>query len=330
MIGKHRESERGAALLSVLMIVVAMSVAAVTTIDSLARSVSASKAGQFRAEAIWAVRSAEALGLSYLKEVIDQTEGRVGLQTPILGEPQVFSTPRFNVTATLKPASSCFNLNAISPGSDVAGDEVNEKEYTNYINLLRGAGIFEGDAQKLADTLADWLDGDDISRASGAESSYYGSLDSSYRSSGQLLENLSELNAISGYTPEIRAGLKDLICVYPTTRQNVLNLNTLTTAQAPLLLALFSQELSIDAARASIEARPVTGWISAEEFLSLDEVDQIAETARMTENIGVTTRYFEMSVDLISPDQSAYGDYLFEAMPKTGVRVMWRREGGHR
>ena len=330
MTSMRGDSERGAALLSVLMIVVAMSVAAVTTIDALARTVSTSRAGQFRAEAIWAVRSAEALGMSYLAEIVDQTEGRVGPQTPVLGEPQVFATQRFNVAAVLSPAGNCFNLNALALGPDGASDAVNDTELDNYLSLLRGAGIFEGEAQALADTLSDWLDGDDVSRSSGAESSFYGSLETSYRSGGQLLENMSELNAISGYTPEIQARLKDLICVYPTTRQNVLNINVMKPEQAPLLQALFSRELSVDMARGLIVSRPVAGWFSVEEFLTLDDISQIAEKARMTENIAVTTRYFEMSVDLISPDQSAYGDYLFEATPKTGVQVMWRREGGHR
>ena len=312
------------------MLVVTMSVAAVTTIDALARSVSNSRAGQFRAEAVWAIRSAEALGMSYLNEVIEQTEGRIGPQSPILGEPQVFSTPRFNVSATLTPAGNCFNLNAISSGTDDENASVDKRAYDSYITLLRGIGIFEGEAQMLADTLADWLDSDDVSRSNGAESSYYGSLETSYRSSGQLLENLSELNAISGYTPDIQARLKDLICVYPNTQQNVVNINIMTPQQAPLLQALFSQELSVDVARGVLESRPVAGWIGVEEFLALDEISQIAEKATMIENIAVTTRFFELNVDLISPDQSAYGDYLFEATPETGVQVMWRREGGQR
>ncbi len=323
-------SERGAALLSVLMIVVAMSVAAVTALDALARSVSVSRAGQFRAEATWAIRSAEALGESFLTEVIEQTEGRIGMQTPMLGEPQVFSTPRFNVTAILSPASNCFNLNAISTGSEGDAAEVNKQQYDNYVEMLRGAGIFEGEAQSLADTLADWIDRDDISRPSGAESSYYGTLDVSHRSAGQLLENTSELNAIAGYTPEIQARLKNLICVYPTTIQNRLNINVLTPDQAPLLQALFSREMSVDVARGLITSRPANGWLSIEEFLELDDIRQIAEKARMTENISVTTRHYKMSVNLISPDQSAYGDYLFEATPQSGVTLVWRREGGQR
>lgn len=322
--------ERGAALLSVLMVVVAMSVAAVTTLDALARSVSISKAGQFRSEAIWSVRSAEALGASYLTEIIERTSGRITVDTPGLGEPQLFSTPRFNVTAELRPAGNCFNLNALALDGDGASDMVNETQYQNYLALLRGAGLFESEVQKLADTLADWLDRDDVSRASGAESSFYAAKSVSYRSAGQRLKNISELNAIEGYTRELQFQLKDLICVYPTTKQNKLNINVLSPEQAPLLHALFSTELSVDAARGLIETRPVTGWLSEQEFTTLDEIQKIAEQARMVENISVTTEYFEMTVDLASSDQTAYGDYLFEAIPEKGVKTLWRREGGQR
>lgn len=330
MTSQRRDSEKGAALLSVLMVVVAMSVAAVTALDALARSINVSRAGQFRAEAIWAVRSAEALGASFLTELIERTDGRILPQTPGLGDPQIFSTPRFNVTARLSPAGNCFNLNAISDNSGTEGDAINQLQYDNYIVLLTAAGVFDGEARVLADTLADWIDRDDISRPSGAESSYYGTLDVSYRSAGNLLENISELNAIAGYTPQIQAKLRDLICVYPTASQNQLNINVLTPEQAPLLPALFSDELSIDAARGLIASRPATGWLNAQEFLELDDIRQIAEKARMADNIAVTTRFYELSVDLLSPDQSAYGDYLFEATAQTNVALVWHREGGHR
>ena len=326
----RQDSERGAALLSVLMIVVAMSIAAVTTIDALARSVSVSRSVLVRSEAMWAIRSAEALGASYLEEIVNQTSGKIVPETPGLRQAQVFSTPRFNVTATLMPAGDCFNLNALAVSSDSSGVTINETAHAQYLNLLRSAGFFEGEVIALGDTIADWMDSDDVSRASGAESRYYGSLDPSYRPGGQMLENMSELNAISGYSPDVIGKLSRLICVYPTTTQNKLNINNLAPDQAPLLHALFSEELSVDTARSLIESRPVRGWLSVQEFMELSDIQQIADIARMADNIEIQSKYFEMQVDLISEDQTGYGEYLFEAVPEEGVRTIWRREGGQR
>ena len=323
-------SERGAALLSVLMMVAAMSVAAITAIDALARTVHISRAGQLRSDAVWAIRSAEAYGQSYLAEIFALTSGRLVANTPGFGEPQVFSTPRFDVSATLEPAGNCFNLNALAVTSDGGGVTINETEYAQYLALLTASGLFQGDARALADGLADWMDGDDETRASGAESRMYQAETLPYRTSGQMLANLSELRAIKGYVPETMDKLDGLICAYPTTSQNKLNINLLTSEQAPLLTALFSSQLSVDAARGLIETRPVNGWIGLEEFLDLDGIRQIAETARMQENVTLETRYFELRVDVISPDQSAYGDYLFEVLPEQGIQTLWRREGGER
>lgn len=322
--------EQGAALLSVLLIVAAMSVAAVSTMDSLVKSVSVSRINQDRTEAIWAVRSAEAFGISNLQEAYGATSGSFTADTPLFGQTQNFQMPRFKVSAVMRLSGNCFNLNALANSSQDDASAGNDNTRQQYIELLKSVGLFENEAQKLADTLTDWLDADDIPRVRGAESRYYEGLDVPYRPSGTLLSNLTELNAIAGYTEDVQAAFSHLVCAYPTRQQNTLNINALSPAQSPLLTALFSAELSPDAARNLIESRPINGWLEVAEFLQLEEINKIAETARLDQNLVTTTRYFEMSVDLVSTDQSAYGDYLFQVTDDGIVETVWRREGGQR
>ena len=298
--------------------------------DALARTIGSTRSGQLRAEAIWAIRSAEGLGKSLLSEIIIRTDGAFSSDTPGLGDEQSFATPRFGVTARLVPASNCFNTNALAVVNDESALVINEPAYQQYVMLLRAVGLFEGEALSLADALADWIDEDDVPRSSGAESRTYQNRDVSYRSSGQMLSNMTELRSVEGYTREVLLQFDHLLCAYPSATQNTLNLNLLEPNQAPLLHAMFSNELSVDVAMRIIEARPTGGWISIQEFMEIPEIQQIAPHAKMPENVGVRSRYFAMDVDLISSDQAAYGEFLFELLPTGEIVTVRRREGGQR
>jgi len=330
MTRRRRSSEKGAALLSTLMVVAAMSVAAIAALDALARNVSVSKTGQARMEAVWAARSAEAAGQSLLAGMLALTGGAVTEQTPGLGETQVFLTPRGTLTATLTEANNCFNLNALTAGEPGAPTRINADMLERYRTLLIAADFDPGEAGVLADTLADWMDADTLSRSTGAEDRYYESLDPPYRASGQRLESMAELNAIAGYTPDIRARLAPLLCVRPGSRQSVLNLNTLTLEQAPLLVSLFSKEVSVDLAERFLDIRPETGWRSLADFVELEELELINEQALNYQAVSIVSSYFALSADLVSDDTRAHLDVIYLADPEGAVQTIWRREGGSR
>ncbi len=60
--------------------------------------------------------------------------------------------------------------------------------------------------EDIADAIVDWIDADDDSRPSGAESSYYLSLSSPYRAKNGPLNSLDELLLIKGITPQVLHG----------------------------------------------------------------------------------------------------------------------------
>ena len=60
--------------------------------------------------------------------------------------------------------------------------------------------------EDIADSIVDWVDADDIPLASGAESSYYGSLNPPYKAKNGPLNTLDELLLVKGITPYLLYG----------------------------------------------------------------------------------------------------------------------------
>ena len=60
--------------------------------------------------------------------------------------------------------------------------------------------------EEVADAIVDWVDADDDSRPSGAESDYYTSLGNSYKAKNGPLNSLDELLLVKGVTPELLYG----------------------------------------------------------------------------------------------------------------------------
>jgi general secretion pathway protein K len=87
----------------------------------------------------------------------------------------------------------------------------------------------------LLDPLLDWLDSDDFPEPRGAEKTHYLSLTPPYVPRNDLLLTLGELGRIEGFTPAIRAHLKQVVTVLPSNSTKI-NVNT---APLEVLAALF-------------------------------------------------------------------------------------------
>jgi len=92
----------------------------------------------------------------------------------------------------------------------------------------------------IADSIIDWIDGNDLSRLNGAESDYYMTLNPPYRAKNAPIHRPQELLMIRGVTRELyqgtpdRPGLKDL--VVPFTQQ--VNINTASPLVLQVILYL--------------------------------------------------------------------------------------------
>ena len=85
--------------------------------------------------------------------------------------------------------------------SDESG-KVNPNSLVGRNLMLKMPGVNE----TVADSLADWIDGDENARTNGAESSYYGSLEEPYRSKNARLETVEEMLLVKGVTTDLLYG----------------------------------------------------------------------------------------------------------------------------
>jgi general secretion pathway protein K len=306
----HRSREAGATLLSVLVIVMLMSVAAVAATDALARSVMIAKSSSARAETFWTARGAADAAGAYLSKATEGAGAQLNEDSTLLKAPVTLPAGHGLVVFSVGEASNCFNLNALVDDSGEAS--VGDAQLAAYQDLLVATDLNEAEAQSLAAKLADWIDADSSSRAYGAEDGYYASLAEPYRTPGRRLRNISELRAVAGYDADVLARVSGLVCLRPGISQPTLNLNTLTVDQAPLLSALFSPELSGAEARTLIDRRPTGGWESVEAFLQEPVVSSIAPTARHDTAVSVISSFFAADVDigtgdLVTSYQALYG-----------------------
>ena len=316
----------GAALLSVLMLVAAMSVAALIAVEAIARATDLARLTRDRGEAHWITVSAETVGVAVVEDILAKTQGRLSEATPGLDEPFRFSVDRGVVTLRVREASNCFNLNALAePGE--RGWNIVESELAAYKRLFIALGFGTYETDLYGDSLADWIDSDSLSRGNGAEDAYYGDLAVPYRTASTPLENVRELRAIGPYTPEIIALLEPLVCVRPNFEQSKLNLNTLTERQAPLLTALVSEDLSPESALDLMSRRPATGWFTTEAFLQEPELTVLASESLRIGTISVETTHFLVEGRVNISGLEIPFEYLYGPGEQSAVQLLWRRKG---
>jgi len=289
-----RRDERGAVLLSVLLLVAVMAVVAVGLLDGVRlatlRTTNARDAGQ----AQWYALGAEAYALALLdrhRDRLDQAPAERPVLLPIDGG---------SIAGRLVEASNCFNLNSLARPRDADGDGGAEEGKPLppllYANLLGALGVFDGEREALVDALADWVDADARPRARGAEDGWYTRLDPPYRPGNTLLTDVAELRAVKGYDAALVARLRPLACALPDTAPAILNLDTLRPDQAALLVMLMGPGLRPEVAERLIADRPPAGWPSLEAFWAHPALAGLNPGERVRALAGLTPRLYRLDL----------------------------------
>lgn len=322
--GRASSREDGATLLSVLLLIVLMSTAALAATDALARSVSVARVSDGRADSFWAARGALSVGEAVLNEMLAGRGSKLTADSALLREPVVFPYPRGTIVVRFREASNCLNLNTLILGETDEGVSMTEPDRLR--QMFEDAGLFSNDARELVDTLADWMDENTSPRAFGAEDAVYSQRDVPHRAPGQRLISLTELRAVKGYDPVKLAALDPMLCVRDKSENVPLNINTLTDAQAPLLTARFSSQLTRADAERLIESRPEGGWLNVEEFLLSERVAIITPDKR--NDFELSTESGRIAADITV--QSDTGTLRIAAEFERGSDGQFVLNGSHR
>nr|WP_314689470.1 type II secretion system minor pseudopilin GspK [uncultured Pantoea sp.] len=231
-------TQRGMALLTVLLIMVLMMTIAVTAqrqwVDALRRAGSLN----FQQQAKWTLAGAE-------QWLMAQPNARQTAQQRTLmleGE---------TVHYRWDDNQACFNINALAPSGRVDRDNIYWPTAAQrvFIALLTQQGMAPEHASALTRSLTHQLNPDNR------------------RDPLPALDETNQLFALSALTTAQWSALTSQVCVLPETRLQI-NLNGLNTTTLPLLNALLGGQVDSHALLTLLARRPAQGWRDVTAFLA--------------------------------------------------------------
>lgn len=259
--------ERGAALLSVLLLVAVMAVIAAVMLDRLNLATRLAGNGQAMTQARFYATSAETLAMARIKALVDADPGRTVDRGGMLGREMLLPLGRGRVRARIEDAGNCFNVNSLVQQNANGTLAMRPAALAQLRALMNGLAVGEAESIVATDGIADWIDSDTTPAPNGAEDDTYQALSVPYRTPGRLIADVSELRAVKGMTGDIYTRLRPWLCALPAAEMSPINLNTLRPEQARLLSMLSPDTISEDRARAVILARPAGGFADAGEAM---------------------------------------------------------------
>ena len=247
-------SERGAALLSVLLLVAVMATVAATALDRIGvgthLAANAATVGQGRA---W-LESAELLATTRIQDLLAADEKKT-LGTGWAGLERRISLPGGAVIrARIEDGGNCLNLNSLAQTTDDGRLVGRPTAVRQFAALMMMLGIDANAANHIAASASDYIDSDSLPQEFGTEDG------GTNLPPNQLMADPSELRAVEGVTDRQYALLSRWICALPSTEPSGINVNTLLPEQAPLVAMLAPGMIDPSRAQAAIAQRPAAGF----------------------------------------------------------------------
>lgn len=277
--------DRGAALLSVLLLVAVMAVIAATALDRLTLATRLAGAAAATDQARAYAYAGEAL---VLRRAGDIAKSR---SADWLARDYPLPLPGGRAVGQLADATNCFNLNALVAETGPGLFTQRPLAVTQFAALMRLAGVNEGEAAAIAAATADWIDSDTAAGPMGAEDDAYRVHDPVYLPANTLMADVSELKVVRGMTVAHYARLRPLICVLPVTDPLQLNVNSLRPVEAILVAALWAERLTPAQVRSALAARPADGYGSSTRFWQAAAFQGLSPPDDIAGQIVVTPRW---------------------------------------
>lgn len=295
-----RDGERGAALLTVLILVGIMGAIAVATFDRLrlATLLRANAAGLEQARAFGLV--GERLVTVRIDDLVQASPRKTTLAGGWMGRETVLPLPGGRARARVVDGGNCFNLNSLVTGSVPDALVSRPLAIEQFVRLMTAIEVPEASARRIAASAADWIDSDEAPNPDGAEDAVYAGAAKPYRAANAMMAEASELRAVNGVTPAIYARLRPWVCALPVAEMSPINVNTLGAAQAPLIAMLYGEALRPDAARRVIGERPAAGWPEIGAFWNSPTLRDLTPPAEVLQQPQVKSRWFglDMRIDM--------------------------------
>lgn len=312
---KPKPSERGAALLTVLLIVAIMAVLAASALERLKLATHLTSNGAAIEQARAYAFAAETVARYRIGDLIQRDASRTTLEGDWAGKPTNFPIDGGLATARIDDGGNCFNLNSLAERQQDGVLTARPLGIAQFARLMTLVEVPGRDAAAIAAAAADWIDTDTVPQPGGAEDLAYANAGRAARTANTLMADPAELRVVAGMTPAIYSRLRPFICALPVTDLTNININTLRLGQAPLL-AMLLPGLDPTRAATAIDARPLRGWDSTATFWNLPGLAGTPPADDTRNQVRLTTRWFNVAVTIELADAELEEHALIDAALK--------------
>jgi len=331
----HASSQKGIALLVILLIVAIVSILATEMMARLQLNVARTVNIKDNNQAFWYAMGAEQFAKKSLNELKTLSPDNMNLGQPWA---QVFEYPidGGGIQAELIDLQSCFNLNSLGlpPQENPPPPDPNRAPNTPalaFSNLMRlsSENVDSYNAETVRDSLVDWLDKDRNITGYGAEDADYESLRFPYVAANAPMTNKSELRLINGIELSYLRELLPHVCVVPDIAFNTLqvNINTVKEENAHVLAAMLN--MTVEDTKRIIASRPIDGYGNTDDFLSEPEIVALNLSAEQKAWFVIKTNYFMLQTKTRYNNSSFKMTSIFKLDSEgEGVSVLSREFGG--
>lgn len=320
-MAEGRKDERGAALLTVLLLVAVMAVIASIALERLALATRMTGNGGAIDQARAYADAGSEIARLRIGDLVAMRPGRTTLQGGWLGTPQALPVPGGMATARVTDGGNCFNLNSVVAGENETNLKVRPIGVTQFQALMQVLGIDARAAQQVATSLADWIDTDSVPQPGGAEDEVYVRAQTPYRAANRFVIDPSELRVVNGVTPAIYDRVRPWVCALPTADLSPINVNTLLPDQAPLFAMLLPGQMSVDQVRQLLARRPVDGYGGTTEFWATPALAGLTPVAEVGTQVKIATRWFDVDISVDVGGTQLVEKVLIDAQQTPAVLV---------
>jgi general secretion pathway protein K len=251
-----KNNERGAVLLTTLLIMAIMAALTVAVMDDIRLALKRTVNVSDYAQADWYVRGAE----DYVGDVlanqfssIDEANRNQALETI---SPLILPIENGTMILDIRDGSHCFNLGSLTTNDGDADTIASEQ----LLNLFEIIGVPLNISESLRARILDWIDADTQPRSGGAEDGSYLRRTPRLLPANAPLSSVMELRAIEGIEEDIYALLRPWLCIGEAHAPNQFNIDAAKIWHAPLLASFLGGEDKLPLAQRLILERPTSGY----------------------------------------------------------------------
>ena len=306
---RPKHSQAGIALMIVLLVVTIATVLSTAIAKNQSRTIGTASSYFDRAQAYYFARGGETFARQLLFRDFKEQPERDDLTEEWAALDLVFEYEGGEVQIYIEDLQGRFNLNQF-----VAGDQRTSLLSEKLSLMTAQIGLDPA----WMDDLLDYTDIDGEVRLGGAEDYFYLGLDQPFRTSGQPLQDLSEIRMLRSMSSEGYARLSEVLTVTPAMGSS-LNVNT-----APaMVLQTLASDLSLEQAKALIDRRTTAeGFDTVQAFLQQPELAGLAVKA---EGLGVQSSFFKANIKARYENQTHYLTSFIYREPTTGEMTVYKR-----